>query len=83
MPRLTEKLAQEIILKEVHNLDKRVQIVAINQTEKKDAFRITLLKDGKSGSSKINKDVLKKYLEQEGKNLFSIETYRFPKLLGF
>jgi hypothetical protein len=67
MPRLTQKLAEEILRKEVQNLDKRVQIVAINQTKKKDAFRITLLKDGKSGTSKIKKDILKKYLEQEGK----------------
>jgi hypothetical protein len=68
MPRLTQKLAEEIILKEVQNLDKRVQIVAVNQTKKKDAFRITLLKDGKSGTSKINKDILKKYVDQEGKD---------------
>jgi hypothetical protein len=48
MPRLTQKLAEEILQKEVQNLDKRVQIVAVNQTQKKDAFRITLIKDGKS-----------------------------------
>jgi len=68
MPRLTQKLAEEILLKEVQNLDKRVQIVAINQTKKKDAFRITLLKDGKSATSKINKDILKDYLDQDGKS---------------
>jgi len=67
MPKLTQKLAEEMLLKEVQNLDKRVQIVAINQTKKKDAFRITLLKDGKSATLKINKDILKKYLDQEGK----------------
>ena len=67
MPRLTQKLAEEILQKEVQNLDKRVQIVAVNQTQKKDAFRITLLKDGKSGTSKINKDILKKFVAQEGK----------------
>ena len=67
MPRLTQKLAEDILRKEVRNLDKRAQIVAINQTKKKDAFRITLLKDGKSGTSKINKDILKKYLDQEGR----------------
>jgi hypothetical protein len=67
MPRLTQKLAEKILLKEVQKLDKRVKIVAINQTNKKDAFRLTLLRDGKSGTSKITKDILKKYLEQEGK----------------
>ena len=67
MPRLTQKLAEEILQKEVQNLDKRVQIVAVNQTQKKDAFRITLLKDGKSGTSKIDKDILKKFVTQEGK----------------
>jgi nitrogen fixation/metabolism regulation signal transduction histidine kinase len=67
MPKLTQKLAEEILQKEVQNLDKRVQIVAVNQTQKKDAFRITLIKDGKSGTSKINKDILKKYVTQEGR----------------
>jgi nitrogen fixation/metabolism regulation signal transduction histidine kinase len=67
MPRLTQKLAEEILAKEVQNLDKRVRMMAVNQTKKKDAFRITLLKDGKSTTSKINKDILKDYLAQDGK----------------
>lgn len=67
MPRLTQKLAEEILTKEVQMLDKRVQIVGFNQTKKKDAFRVTLLKDGKSGTAKINKDLLKKYLAQDAK----------------
>lgn len=67
MRRLTQKLAEEILTQEVAKLDKRAQIGAVNQTKKKDAFRVTLLKNGKSGTAKIPKDVLRQHLAQEGK----------------
>ncbi|MBW2018808.1 MAG: hypothetical protein JRI58_01155 [Deltaproteobacteria bacterium] len=67
MPRLTIKVAEETLRKAVHKLDKRVQLIAVNQTKKKDAYRVTLLKDGKTGSAAINKDLIRDYLAGEGK----------------
>ncbi|NVM22683.1 MAG: hypothetical protein HWN68_13000 [Desulfobacterales bacterium] len=67
MPRLTVKLAEETLRKEVHKLDKRVQVIAVNQTKKKDAYRVTLLKDGRSGTAAITKDLIKEYVAGEGK----------------
>ena len=67
MPRLTLKVAEETLRKEVHKLDKRVQLMAVNQTKKKDAYRVTLLKDGRTGSADIKKDLIRGYLAGEGK----------------
>ncbi len=61
--RLVEKTLQE----EVHKLDKRVQLIAVNQTKKKDAYRVTLLRDGRSGNAAIKKDLIREYLAGEGK----------------
>jgi hypothetical protein len=62
VPRLTLKMAEEALQKEVHKLDKRVQLLAVNETKKKDAFRVTLLKDGKTGSASIRKELVREYL---------------------
>ncbi|MCK4486527.1 MAG: hypothetical protein KAU38_07185 [Desulfobacterales bacterium] len=67
MPRLTTNVAEETLRKEVHKLDKRVQLVAVNETKKKDAYRVTLLKDGRTGSANIKKDLIREYLAEESK----------------
>ncbi|MCK4727411.1 MAG: hypothetical protein KAT27_00665 [Desulfobacterales bacterium] len=67
MPRLTINVAEETLRKEVHKLDKRVQLVAVNETKKKDAYRVTLLKDGRTGSANIKKDLIREYLAEESK----------------
>lgn len=67
MPRLTMRVAEETLRKEVHKLDKRVQLIAVNQTKKKDAYRVTLLKDGRTGSADIKKDIIREYLAGEAK----------------
>ncbi|MBE9580487.1 MAG: hypothetical protein IMF18_02585 [Proteobacteria bacterium] len=68
MPRLTVKLVEETLRQEVQKLDKRVQVVAVNQSKKKDSYRVTLLKHGRSGSADLKKDLIKEYLSQEGKS---------------
>ena len=67
MPRLTMRVAEETLRKEVHKLDKRVQLLAVNQTKKKDAYRVTLLKDARTGSADIKKDLIREYLSGEAK----------------
>jgi hypothetical protein len=67
MPRLTVKLVEETLRKEVQKLDKRVQVVAVNQSKKKDSYRVTLLKDGRTGAADLKKDFLKECFSQEGK----------------
>jgi hypothetical protein len=67
MPRLTIDLAEDTLRKAVHKLDKRVQLIAVNQTKKKDQYRVTLLKDGRTGSASIKKDLIKDFLAGEGK----------------
>jgi hypothetical protein len=67
MPRLTVEEAEKILLKEVQKLDKRVQLLAVNQTKDKAAYRVTLLKDGRTGSAAIKKDIIRDYLTGERK----------------
>lgn len=67
MPRLTLRVAEETLRKEVQRLDKRVQLIAVNQTKEKDAYRLTLLKDGRTGSAAIKKDLIMEYISGEGK----------------
>ena len=67
MPRLTMRVAEDTLRKEVQKLDKRVQLLAVNEAKKKDAYCVTLLKDGRSGSANIKKDVVREYLAGEGK----------------
>lgn len=67
MPRLTIRSVEETLRKEVHKLDKRVQLIAVNETKKKEAYRVTLLKDGRTGSADIKKDLIKDYLSGEAK----------------
>jgi hypothetical protein len=67
MPEITVKLVEETLRKEVQKIDKSVQVVAVEQSKKKNFYRATLLKDGKSGSAELKKDVIKQYLSQEGR----------------
>jgi len=67
MPEMTVKLIEEALRKEVQKIDKSVQVVAVEQSKKKNFYRATLLKDGKSGSAELKKDVIKQYLAQEGR----------------
>jgi len=61
------KLIEETLRKEVQKIDKSVRVVAVEQSKKKDFYRAILLKDGKSGSAELKKDVIKQYLSQEGR----------------
>ena len=67
MPEMTVKLIEEALRKEVQKIDKSVQVVAVEESKKKNFYRATLLKDGKSGSAELKKDVIKQYLAQEGR----------------
>ncbi len=67
MQRLTIRSAEETLRKEVNKLDKRVQLIAVNQTKKKEAYRVTLLKDGRTGSADIKKDLIRDFLSGEAK----------------
>jgi len=67
MPRLTIQLAEDTLRQAVHRLDKRVQLIAVNPTKKKDEYRVTLLKNGRTGSATIKKDLIKDSLAGEEK----------------
>ena len=66
MPEMTVKQIEETLRKEVQKIDKSVQVVAVEQSKKKNFYRVTLLKDRKSGSAELKKDLIKQYLSQEG-----------------
>ena len=67
MPEMTVELIEEALRKEVQKIDKSVQVVAVEQSKKKNFYRVTLLKDRKSGSADLKKDVIERYLAQEDK----------------
>ncbi|MGD2272302.1 MAG: hypothetical protein PVI06_18015 [Desulfobacterales bacterium] len=67
MPKMTDELVEETIRKEVGNLDKSVQVVGVKPNKKKKAFRVILLKNGRSGSADLKEDVIKQYLAEEGR----------------
>ena len=64
---MDDKLIEETLRKEVQKIDKSVKVLAVEQSKKKDFYQVTLLKDGKSGSAELKKDIIKKYHYQEGK----------------
>ena len=64
---MDDKLIEEALRKEVQKIDKRVKVVAVEQSKKKDFYRVTLLKDGKSSSAELKKDLIKQYFSQEGR----------------
>ena len=67
MPEITVELIEETLRKEVRKIDKSVKVVAVEQSKKKNFYRVTLVKDRKSGSADLKKDVIKQYLSQEGR----------------
>ena len=68
MPKITLKIIEEALRKEVQKIDKSVQVVAVEEGKKKDFYRVTLAKDRKSGSAELKKDILEQYLAQKGKS---------------
>ena len=67
MPEMTIQLIEETLQREVQKIDKSVQVVAVEHNKKKNSYRVSLLKDRKSGSAELKKDVIEQYLSQEGK----------------
>jgi DNA-binding ferritin-like protein (Dps family) len=67
MPKMTVQIAEEALRKEVEKLDKRAQLLAVNDTKNKDEYRVTLLKAGNTGNAAIKKDVLEAFIAGEGK----------------
>jgi hypothetical protein len=66
---MTEKtinMIEEALRKEVQKIDKSVQVVAVEQGKKKNLYRVTLLKEGKSGSADLQKDLVEQHLSQKG-----------------
>ncbi len=68
MPEMTIQLIEETLRREVQKIDKSVQVVAVEHNKKKNSYRVSLLKDRKSGSAELKKDVIEQYLSQEGKS---------------
>lgn len=67
MTEMTIDLIEETLRKEVQKLDKSVRVGAVEEGKKKDIYRVTLLKDGKSGSADLQKEVIAQHLAQNGK----------------
>ena len=68
MPKIDVEQVEEALQKEVQRLDKRVRVSGVELSKKKGTYRVTILKDGKSTSADLQKDVIEQYLSQEGKN---------------
>ena len=64
---MTVEHIEETLRKDVRKIDKSVQVVAVEQSKKTDFYRVTLIKDGKSSSAELKKDVIEQYLSREGK----------------
>jgi len=67
MAKMTINMIEEALRTEVQKIDKSVQVVAIEPGKKKNLYRVTLLKEGKSGSADLQKDLVEQYLAQKGK----------------
>ena len=66
MIKTTLELIEEALRKEVRKIDKSVQVAAVEQSKKKNFYRVILLKDGKSGSAELKKDAVRQYLDRGG-----------------
>lgn len=64
---MTIQLAEDILRDEVLRLDKHVQLIGVSQAKKKDEYRVTLLKGGRTGTASIKKELIKESLAAEGK----------------
>ncbi|MDX1708942.1 MAG: hypothetical protein R3274_10105 [Desulfobacterales bacterium] len=58
---------EEALRKTVRQIDKSVQVAAVEQSKKKTFYRVILLRDGKSGSAELKKDAVRQYLERGAK----------------
>jgi hypothetical protein len=67
MTELKVDLIEKTLRKEVQKLDKSVQLVAVERGKKEGLYRAALLKDGKSGSVDLQKEIIEKYLSQKDK----------------
>ena len=67
MAKMTINMIEEALRKEVQQIDKSVQVVAVEPGKKKNLSRVTLLKEGKSGSADLQKDLIEQYLAQKSK----------------
>jgi hypothetical protein len=68
MAKIIVEQVEAALQKEVRKLDKRVRVAGVALSKSKDAYRVTLLKDGKSASADLKKDVIEEYLFREGKD---------------
>lgn len=59
---------EEALQKEAQKLDKRVRVAGVELSKKKDVYRVTLVKDGRSASADLKKDVIEQHLSREGKS---------------
>ena len=66
MAKITINQVEEVLREEVQKLDKRVTVTAVDRVKKKDVYRVTLLKDGRSGSADLKKGIVEQYLLQKG-----------------
>ena len=65
MTKMTIAMIEEVLRTEVQKIDKSVQVVAVEQGKKKNLYRVTLLKEGKSGSADLQKDLIEQHLAQK------------------
>ena len=66
MTKPTMNMIEEALRKEVQKIDKSVQVVAVEQGKKKNFYRVTLLKEGKSASADLQKDLIEEHLSEKG-----------------
>ncbi len=65
---MTINVIEAALRKEVQNIDKSVQVAAVEQGKKKNVYRVTLIKEGKSSSADLQKDLIEKHLSQKGQS---------------
>ncbi len=68
MTKIDIEQVEAALQKEARKLDKRVRVAGVELSEKKDAYRVTLLKDGRSTSADLEKEVVEQYLSREGRS---------------
>ena len=57
---------EEALRNAVRKIDKSVQVATVEQSKKKNFYRVTLSKDGKMGSADLEKEIIEKFLAREG-----------------
>ena len=60
MTEITINVIEAALSKEVQKIDKSVQVVAVEPGKKRNVYRVTLLKEGKSASADLQKDLIDK-----------------------